>query len=87
MILSFNEPLLRKVCYSEAFDSGLVGDMSEEVMSAINLALEKLKSVTQSSFVKSLEAGPVGRGVKIKQAPSIFFRLGVSLLRLLRLKP
>ncbi len=83
-ILSFNEPMIRKICFIEAFDGGLVSDMSEEVMIDINSALDMLKTITQSAFVRSFETmSEQARATK----PSIFYRLGKSLSKLLRLKP
>lgn len=83
-LLSFNEPLLRKVCYLEAFDQDLVGDMNEEVMSDINEALERLRSVTQAAFVHSFEVAQQEQNKARVPAPSIFYRLWKSLSKLFR---
>lgn len=71
-ILSFNEPMIRKICFIEAFDGGLVSDMSEEVMIDINSALEMLKSLTQSAFVRSFEVAYQEREQARASEPSVF---------------
>lgn len=83
-LLSFNEPMLRKICFIEAFDSGLVSDMSEEVMTDINSALDMLKMVTQRAFVKSFKTAYEEREQARASAPSVFYRLGKSLSKLFK---
>lgn len=86
MLLSFNEPMLRKICFIEDFDSGLVSDMSEEVMSDINSALDMLKMVTQRTFVTSFETAYENQEKARARTSSVFYKLGKSLSKLFHLK-
>ncbi len=72
-VLTFNEPMLRKVCFLEAYDSGAIKDMSTESMVQIDQALDQLKALTMPAFQKMVEhMAPKTEKIENKQNSFIY---------------